>query len=172
MTDFVREYALALFSLASEDKALENVRTSLQDFLLNLDEESRLFFSHPAFQKSEKKIVIEKLHVHPLLSDFLKVLIDNERFEFVDKISISFEDIIKNQNQLLKVEVLSKEPLAKEYLSRIKNKLEKDYNRKVLLEEAIDKSIIAGYKLRFEGYELDDTVSRRLKDLVTTLKKN
>ncbi|MGD9910504.1 MAG: ATP synthase F1 subunit delta [Candidatus Izemoplasmatales bacterium] len=172
MTDFVREYALALFSLASEDGTLDKVSESLQGFISNLDLESRLFFSHPAFQKSEKKLVIEKLNVHPLLSDFLKVLIDNERFEFIDEISISLEDIIKNQNQLLKVEVLSKEPLEKVYLTRIKNKLEKDYNRKVLLEETTDKSIIAGYKLRFEGYELDDTASRRLKDLVTTLKKN
>lgn len=172
MTDFVREYALALFSLANEEKALDKISRSLQEFNLSLDEESKLFFSHPAFQKSEKKSVIDKLTIHPLLSDFLKVLIDNERFEFINEIALSLEDIIKNQNQLLKVNVVSKQPLTKENLSRIKNKLEKDYNRKVLLEETLDSTIIAGYILRFEGYELDDTVSRRLKDLVTTLKKN
>jgi len=172
MTDFVREYALALFSLGSELHEIEQISTGFKSLLNELNEESRLFFSHPAFQKSEKKEVIEKLNLLPLLSDFLKVLIDNERFEFVDEIYLSLEDIIKNQNQLLKVKVVSKQPLTKENLSRIKNKLEKDYHRKVLLEEVLDPRIIAGYILRYEGYEVDDTVSRRLKDLVTTLKKN
>lgn len=172
MTDFVRQYALALFSLAKEQHKVEDVSQDFYTFLQNLDSESKLFFSHPSFHHKEKKAMIESLKLGMLLQDFLKVLIDNERFAYLEEIYWMYVDIVKNQHQLLQVTVVSKTPLAKAELARIKNKLEKDYNRKVAMEELIDQSIIAGYILKYEGYEMDDTVSKRLQDLALSLKKN
>lgn len=172
MTDTARQYALAVFSLAKDKKEIDSFQKSLKSFIESLTEKDHLFFEHPRFSKQEKKSVIEKLNLTPLLTNFLNVLIDNERFEELSSIYYAYKDIVIHQDDLLNVLVYSKTKLSEQEKIRIVQKLEKDYSRKVIMTEMIDKTIIAGYRLEFEGYEIDDTVSRRLSDMVKNLKKN
>ncbi len=172
MTDLTRQYALALFSLASEKKEIPIIQEEFTKLSLSMNDESMLFFLHPAFQKTEKKEIIAQLKFTPLLTNFLSVLIDNERFDYFNDILEAYIELVKNQNNLLNVIVKSNSPLTEKQIERIKSKLEKDYNRTVILQSEIDETILAGYKLEFEGYLVDDTVEKRLNDLVLSLKKN
>lgn len=172
MTDSARQYALAVFGLAKESDVLDALLLDFARFLMSYDEETRMFFQHPSFRKGEKKDFISHLDLMNLLKNFLYLLIDNNRMDMIQEIYTALQDIIANQNKQLVVKIISKTPLSREQLLRVKNKLEKDYMREVQFEELIDSTMIAGYKLLFEGSVLDDTIERKLNDMRTNLKKN
>jgi len=172
MTDIARQYALAVFGLAKENNLVESLKTDFAVFLASYNEETRLFFQHPAFRKGEKKEIISHLEILDTLKNFLYLLIDNDRMDSLFEIHDALNDIIMNQNMLLRVQVISKTSLSKTQLERIKIKLENDYHRSVEIEEIQDESMIAGYKLLFEGSVYDETIERKLIDLRTNLKKN
>lgn len=172
MTDAARQYALAVFSLAFEKDLVKKLQDQFLSFIEGFNQESKSFFLHPGFHKQEKKNILDKLDLIPLFRDFLFVLIDNDRFDLLDDVSVAYDDLVTNQNNILNVQIYSKILLTAQQKDRITQKLERDYNRTVHLEEFIDESIIAGYKLTFDGYTLDDTIQRRLSDLKTNLKRN
>ena len=172
MTDSARQYALAVFSLAREQNNLEIVLKDFSSFMESFDQEVRLFFLNPGFSRLEKKRVISKMKVSKHFQSFLYLLVDNDRFDIVKEIFDVFLDLILHLNKMMNVTVISKTPLSVAQKNRVIQKLEQDYSRVIHLDEVIDESIIAGYKLVFEGNLLDDTIGRRLSDLQINLKKN
>ena len=172
MTDSARQYALAVFSLAREQNNLEIVLKDFSSFMESFDQEVRLFFLNPGFNRLEKKQVISKMKVSKHFQSFLFLLVDNDRFDIVKDIYDVFLDLILHLNKMMNVTVISKTPLSVAQKNRVIQKLEQDYSRVIHLDEVIDESIIAGYKLVFEGNLLDDTIGRRLSDLQINLKKN
>ncbi|MDD3123623.1 MAG: ATP synthase F1 subunit delta [Candidatus Izemoplasmatales bacterium] len=172
MTDSARQYALAVFSLAREQNNLEIVLKDFSSFMESFDQEVRLFFLNPGFNRLEKKQVISKMKVSKHFQSFLFLLVDNDRFDIVKDIYDVFLDLILHLNKMMNVTVISKTPLSIAQKNRVVLKLEQDYSRVIHLDEVIDESIIAGYKLVFEGNLLDDTIGRRLSDLQINLKKN
>jgi F-type H+-transporting ATPase subunit delta len=172
MTDSARQYALAVFSLAREQNSLEIIIKDFSTFMESYDQEVRLFFLNPGFNRLEKKQVISKMKVSKHFQSFLYLLVDNDRFDIVNDVYDVFLDLILHLNKMMNVTVISKNPLSIAQKNRVIQKLEQDYARVIHLDEVIDESIIAGYKLVFEGNLLDDTIGRRLSDLQMNLKKN
>jgi F-type H+-transporting ATPase subunit delta len=56
-------------------------------------------------------------------------------------------------------------PLLKEEKEELIKKLGNKYNKKIILQEEIDKSIIGGVYVRVGDDVLDGTLSTRLKDI-------
>jgi len=172
MTEASVQYAIALFGLAKEKKIEEKIEQDFKSLKKIINEDATSFFLHPAFSKEEKKSVVDQLQYERLLLDFLFVLIDNERFDLLDEILEAYHNLLIQQNNEMHVKVFSSKPLSDEQLSRIKEKLEKEYHRHIQFEPLVDLSLIAGYRLEFDGYELDTSVKTKLADLKQALKRN
>ena len=65
----------------------------------------------------------------------------------------------------------SKVNLTKEYLDKLKEKLEIKTSKNVLLENVIDKSITAGIRIEYESNIIDLTVDKKFNDLINDLKR-
>lgn len=172
MSEEARQYALALFALAEEGNSLPKIQNQMNQFVLQLDQEVRRFMRHPGFSKDEKKKVISSSQGRSLFTDFLFVLIDNERFDLISEIQEAFEEILLHRKDILKAKVYSKTTLTPSELERIRHKIEKDHRQKVELENILDASILAGTRIEYEGYIHDATASRQLTDLASELYHN
>lgn len=169
MTGIANQYALAVFSLARNDKRHEEFLSILESFVNNMEEDTYKFFAHPKISKVNKKQTLEKVVNDKLLLNFLKVLIDNDRFDLIEAISLEYRNILDNLNQIMNVTIVSNKLLSKNNIDRIKNKLAEKYNRKILIENNIDESILGGFRVEFEENVIDETINKQLDDIKASL---
>ena len=169
MTDVERQYARAVFLLALERKEVDEVYSELKNFIKSLDTETRQFFLHPKIDKQDKQNVIEKAIKNQLLVNFLKVIIDNDRFDLLETISYAYLDLINELNETVEVHVFSNQALTDENINKIKNNLEQKLLKKVKITQTIDSSIIGGIRIVFQGKIIDQTINSSLEKMKQTL---
>lgn len=169
MTGIAHQYALAVFSLAEEAGRAEKFIDVLKQFASGLDEQTDKFFIHPKIEKAEKAKILENIIQDQLLLNFLKVLIDNDRFLLIPAIIGSYQDILDNIHKVMKVIVYSKQPLTDKNISKIKEKLHKQYNRTIEIQETIDDTIKGGIRIEFEGNVIDETINKQLENIRSSL---
>lgn len=165
------EYALAIFSLALERRVEQDTFTILEGFHSSLTKDMKKFFRHPAIEKAAKKQVIEGGLEEPLVRNFLYLLIDNQRFEQLDDIVKEYRLLLQKQNRQLVLKVYSKTALSKETLQALQSKYARDTGRSVLIENILEPTLIAGIRLEFDGYVLDQSINHYLDDLTKQLQR-
>jgi len=165
------QYAEALFALALEENQVEEVLSNFNAFVDAQDEKILKFLTHPKVKKNEKKEVIANVVTNSLFKNFVFVLIDNSRIEYLDDCLSEFKAINDKQNKLMNAVVYSKELLPIADLNKLKNNLGMKHNRKVMIENVVDETIIGGIRLEFEGQILDETINNHLQTLKYNLMK-
>mgnify|MGYP001148205716 CR=1 FL=1 len=97
MIDVAKQYAIALFSLASEKKQMDQMDVCFKAFIEGLDNNAWQFFLNPKVKDLDKHAVIEKVMDEKLFVDFLKVVINNKRFVILNDIAKSYKELL-NEN--------------------------------------------------------------------------
>jgi len=159
------QYAVALFSLAREQDETERVDDAFTRFVEAFDTQARRFFLDPRVAKKEKKRVLGELSLHPLLQDFLFVLVDNRRFANVEDILAEYRRLKAEENQEMHVVVRSRRPLQKSRIKALKEEFASRYNRRVTIENQIDEEILGGLRFEYDGKVVDDTINKAFKQL-------
>ena len=165
------QYAEALFGLAKENNQVKTVLADLKGLNSAIDAEIYNFLNHPKMTKDAKKEIISKVITNDLIKNFVYVLIDNIRIELLDDIYLEFTKIVDNQNKVMNVVVYSNKLLTKEQTAQLVANLKKKHNRKIELENVVDKTIVGGMRIEFEGKVLDDTINNYLHNLKANLTK-
>lgn len=166
-----QQYAEALFGVAIDSNELETVLKEYKVFNQAIDESISLFLKHPKISKKEKKEVIEKAVKNKSLRSFIFVLIDNSRVEYLAECLVELEKIIDNQNRVMKVEVFSGNKLNKLQLEQLESNLKNKHNREIKLTNIVDKSIVGGLRIEYDGHVLDETINNYLYGLKANLTK-
>jgi F-type H+-transporting ATPase subunit delta len=170
MNGKANEYALAVFGLAGEMHREAETLETLRAFRRSLDKEAAAFFKSPSVAKEAKRSVVRHAVADPLVRDFLCVLIDNRRFDWLEDIEAALEDLILRQNQILKVTITARAPLSPQTIAGLQAKYEAMHRRPVVIETKLDPDLIAGLKIAYGGSVEDRTIDRRLSDLKQSLK--
>jgi len=165
------QYAEALFALAKDAKQVKDIYDEFKNLNDSLDSEIYKFLNHPGISKKDKKEIISKSVENNILKRYIYVLIDNSRIDLLNDSLIEFATIIDNQNKIMKVQAFSSKSLSPEQLKQLIENLEKKHNRKIELENIVDKSIVGGLRIEFEGMILDDTINNYLHSLKANLTK-
>ncbi len=165
------QYAEALFGLSLENAQVSLIYSEFQTISKAFDTEIYKFLIHPKITKKEKKDLVGKFVENDLLKRFIFVLIDNSRIEILDDTLQEFGKLIDNQNKIMKVQVYSHKKLSLEQHKQLTTNLEKKHNRKIELENIVDRSIVGGLRIEFEGMILDDTINNYLHSLKANLTK-
>jgi F-type H+-transporting ATPase subunit delta len=169
MTDVERQYARAVFSLALERNEVDIVYQELRTFIDSLGHNAKQFFSHPKIDRLDKQAVLEKVIKNKLLTNFLKVLIDNDRFELLETVAYAYLDLINEMNEVVEVVVYSNTKITASNIEKIKISLEKKLLKKINMTQIIDPSIIGGIKIEYQGSVIDQTINTSLEALKQTL---
>lgn len=165
------QYAEALFSLSLEKNQIDDVYQSYHRFVNALDIEINKFLNHPKVSKDDKKHLLKNVVSNDLLYNFVCVLIDNTRIDYLEDCLQEFKKIIDHQNHVMNVTVYAGKKLTKQALDNLVVNLSKKHNRKVAITHVVDPVIIGGLRIEFEGNVLDETINNYLHGMKANLTK-
>lgn len=170
MTLTDREYAEALFSLATENGNAEEYGTHLT-FLEELIEKNPgylEFLSTPALPVRERLQGIEdafsKTFPEPLVS-FLKLLCENGHIGALTECIKEYHRLLRTLSNTAQARIISAVALEDPQKIAVCNKLERLCGKKIEPTYEIDPSILGGLKIELEGRTLDGSVKHRLQEV-------
>lgn len=170
MADLKQEYARTLFDLSKEENKEDAILADMR-FLNTLLEENPGYvklMSAPNIKKEERKALIDEAFrskIHPYILNFMKILVENGCFSLIGGCCEEFVKLYNKENNIEVVTIFSSVELSDKQKERLKNKLSLKLKKTIELQEKIDKSLIGGLKLSFDGEMLDGSVKSRLDEI-------
>ncbi|OCL25647.1 ATP synthase F1 subunit delta [Orenia metallireducens] len=168
-------YAQALFDLAMEDKALEETENQFHEIVnvVNSNDELKQLLNHPKLSNDQKKETLTKVFEKELsnyLMNFIKILIDKGRVDYLQAIYQQFKKLVDTQQNRLEVQVISPINLSEKYQDKLKLKLEDTTKKEVALKLKVQPELLGGLILKIGDKVIDGSLLNHLKKLENTLK--
>jgi F-type H+-transporting ATPase subunit delta len=166
----IKRYVKALYQLAEEEKIQEKIMTDVQ-MLLKFIRESPEFASvleNPLIKPGVKSKAIQKIFAddfHPVIINFLLLLIKNRREIYLKNICLFFSQYYKSFFRIKQGILTTAIELAPKFKEEIFNFITRKFRMKVELSEKIDPSIIGGFVLRIEDQQIDASIKTQLKKI-------
>lgn len=165
-----RRYALALYQVAEEkgkvDQFLEDLRQIVE--LVKSDKDLQLLIEHPQVSTSNKKKLFEDLFKSKVDDDmvsFLNLLIEKDRILELDNMLSQMERIYLEKHDTCIAEVKTVLPLEEEEKNQLIDKLQKKFNKKIILQEEIDENILGGVYVKVDNEVIDGTIKSKLEEM-------
>lgn len=170
MTEISREYATAIFMLATEKNVKEEYKTALNSlkdvFLKNPDYIS--FLSSKSISLKERLDAIEKAFSSDVSEDvvsYLMLLCEKGRIGCFMKSVDIFNELFDLSKRVSNAKITSAVELTDDEKARLKEKLEKTMKASLLMEYFVDKSLIGGIVAEIDGKVIDGSIKKRLHDI-------
>jgi ATP synthase F1 delta subunit len=162
-------YARSLFEVAKDSDKLDDIREQLGAFADALDEshELQVFFFSPYFSTQEKEEGLGKAvtGADPVFMNFLALLIENHRMPVLFRVRRAYEDLWREENKLLPVQITSAVELDKNTVKEIGDRIADQTGRKIDLAAEVEPDILGGIVVRVGNSVLDASVRNRLEQL-------
>ncbi len=170
------KYGMAIFELADEKNLLEAVQQELAMVSELFAEHPDLqpFVSNPRVPSVAKRDVLRQVFadkVQPFILSFLLLVADRRRETILPDIIKAYNRFLNERRGLVEVRVTTARQLADAEYEALASRLGKRLDRQVVLEKAIDPSIIGGVVVRIGDKLIDGSVVRQLKQLENALMK-
>jgi len=156
-------YAKVLFEEDSSLDFLKKLKAYIKIFTEDLSVFS--FFNSPLISFEEKTGVLDQAlkQAPALLKSFFKVLLKNKSFFLLSEIQENFQELWNDKNKLCPALVFRSQALTEREKADLKDSLKNFFNKKIVLQEKEDKSLIAGLKVFAGGYIFKGNTSHFLK---------
>ena len=165
-----RRYALALYKVAEEKNKVDEYLQDLREIcdIIDNNKELKAVIEYPQISTKQKKrifIDIFKGKIDEELLSFLLILIEKGRILYLREKLNQFEQINLEKKNVVIAQVKSGIEMTDEQTSKLKSKLEKMYNKTVIIKHEIDKSIIGGLYVRVGNDVIDGSIKSKLDDM-------
>ena len=169
MEEIAEVYSRALFDVAKEHDALDEVHEQLGQFADELDKnhDLQVFFFSPYFSSQEKKDGIGKMisGADEHFVRFLELLAERHRMPAIFRIRREFDALYAEERKLLPVTITSAVELDDDTVNEIARKIEEQTGRKVELTRKVDPDVIGGLVMRVGNIVMDGSIRSRLERL-------
>ena len=168
-------YASALFSIAIEKDVVGDFMDQaslLRDSLR--DPECQRVLVHPHITSAEKQEFFKKAFsgaIHEDLMAFLFLTTDKNRETFIVPALTALTDMIDRHMKRVTADVYSASGLDDKQVSSMKEILSDKLGKTVEVSLNIDPTVIGGPYIYVDGYYIDWTVKKRLRDLTVHMKE-
>ena len=160
------EYAKALYELALEEKKVD----LFWDYFIAVDKtdddpDFQKLMSSPIIDNKEKKEIIKKIYykLDNTFLNFLYVLIDHNHFSICDKIGHEYRKLVRNEKNIMFIDVISAKELTKNQENKIVTSLKTKYSDKTLQFKYIVKpDLIGGIQIISNGVSIDMSLKASL----------
>ena len=158
-------YSSAIFELGQESGLLPQFDTDLsyvQD-LFSTHEELRQILINPMLEVVGKKKILEQIfgsEVHPLIMNFLYVMVDRRRSPYIMETARAYVKRSRESRGILEAKVTVIEVLRK---------LQEITGKECVIEEQVDPSILGGMIIQVGDTRIDGSMARRLEELKKSL---
>lgn len=161
------KYARALFLSARERNLLDTIYEQMRDLRVMVIKDRTMlnFLGAPQILEKAKKDMIREVfspRVERLLVEFLVLLVDKRRVNFLVEIIDEFERLVEAEKGVGRVTVVTAVPLTDDERSRLSQKMATKTGLKIILEEKVDRSIIGGLIVILHDEIIDGSIRHGL----------
>ena len=169
-----REYAKALFMLANEENCCDDILLDLRCAVTAVNQNKTYLelLDTPSLSKEEKISLIDEAFssLSQNVVNLIKILCEKRSTRLLPEILKEYEALYDDKFNILRVEAISARPMTQEQIEALKEKLEKEKQKTVVITNTQDPEILGGLKLRFAGIQLDGSLKTRLEKIEESLK--
>lgn len=171
-----KRYAKALYELGQEEGLEQKFLEDLQNMAQIVDQSSefRSIMESPLYDITLKKRilkdVVSKIALSEYIENFLKILLDKDRFTFLADIMDGYKQILDAASGRVRARITSATKLDATQLERIAKALSEVVKKEVDVDVKIEPSLIGGVVAEVEGMVYDGSVRTQLTRLKQSLK--
>ena len=162
-------YAKAVFSLANDSNISSNVYKDMMfyiDFSKIDSSFSEMLISSVINLKSKQDIILSlNTQICNLSKDLIGLLITNKRLSIFVDVANSYKSLYEQSNNMTKAIVITALPITEDIKQSALNKINSISNKTVEIHNIIDKNILGGFILRYEGKEYNASLSNKLQKI-------
>ncbi len=164
-------YAGALMNVAQNHDLVDRFSGDVR-FLLELLQSSREleeFLDHPFHDPAAKKAVLGQLvsqQVHPLMANFLMLLVDRRRINLLEGVCREFQAMVRRLKQTVLAEIVSAVSLTATQEQEVRDRiLALTKAREVELQSILDPAILGGVIIKIGSQVVDASLRSQLRRL-------
>jgi len=174
ISTIARPYAVAVFNLAKEKKALKEWSEML-GFLAQASQDERMntFINDSKVSDEDREKALIKIAAKRLNAygeNLIKLLIEYKRLNVLPEISQAFEALKATDEGTLEAEIIVASKPTDQEIDTLVKSLEKKFNKKIDAKVTIDEAIIGGIKVIVGDTVIDASVREQLQNLAYALK--
>ena len=167
------KYAKTLFNLSKKSNCISLIQNQLKSvsYLYNKVPAFRLVFITRRINSENKVAIMQKAlkDFEPLIVEFISILIqNNQTFNLLDVIA-RFNNLVRADSNISKVEITISEQLNDADLEHISQTICNKLNSAPKISIMTDSNLIGGMKLRVGNKIFDNSVNYQIKQLKKTL---
>lgn len=170
-----KEYAKALFLLTEEEGTTETVLEELSAIagIMRENPDYSRLLDTPALTKEERLSLINEAlsSFNEKLTNLIKILAEGRLSHVIPQLHKEYNALYCDARGILHAEAVTAIPMSEIQLLNMKEKLESETGKQVVLKNTQDKSILGGVVLRYGGVQLDGSVKTRLDKFEEALAK-
>jgi F-type H+-transporting ATPase subunit delta len=165
-----RRYALALYEIAEKNNKVDEYLQDLRDIcdLFDSNEDFYQVIKHPKVNTAKKKQLFNDLFkgkIDEELLAFLIVLIEKGRVLYLREKLNQMVDIDLEKRNTIRGIVKTAVPLLDKELEQLKNIFEKKYDKTILFDTKIDRSLLGGVYVKVGNDIIDGTVKSKIEEM-------
>lgn len=170
-------YAKALFELATEQNAQDEIFTDFECFVALLGEQPELYRALSAFlfpvgeRESLAANICSEAKVNKVLEHFIRLLIARNRFSVIGGIFDAYRAFLDERQGIVRGTAVAAAPIGDDQLRQLSDAFSKKFSSKVLLEEKIDPSILGGIIVKVKGKTFDGSLKTTIQNLRASLER-
>ena len=170
--EIAKRYAGAIYNIAKSSDSVNEVREVLNILMENYEEseEFRKILEDPLKKFSKKEKFLEKYfnHTSKEALGVIKYIVKKQRLSLIGEIKDYFLKLYYEENNKLPVTAIFAKELSEKQREQLVQKLEKKYNKKIVLNVKVDKEIIGGGILKIGN----EVINGSIKNQIEEIKKN
>jgi F-type H+-transporting ATPase subunit delta len=169
-----RRYALAIFQLADEQRAIEPIGADLHVLsdAVYEDATTKGFFLSPVIDRKEKERVLLAAFsgkAHEVALNALLLLVRKRREALLAEIVRQYDALQLQARGAEPLTITTAKPLSDQQLRALVSRLEGVYGKKFDVAQQVDPNLIGGVRIMMGDRRVDGSVEGRLQELSRTL---
>ena len=167
-------YGTALVEAArevgKEDQILEEAQAVVQ--LIEDEPDLHQFINYPGVSADEKKEVLKNIfegRICEELLNFLYILVDKRRTMNFERIIKVYKSLVEKEEGVSYGTVYSVVKLSDERIAELEEQTSKLLQMNVKLENELDPSLLAGFKILMEGKIIDASYRKKFDELASQM---
>ena len=156
--------------LGKEDQILEEAQAVVQ--LIEDEPDLHQFINYPGVSADEKKEVLKNIFEGRIcneLLNFLYILVDKRRTMNFGRIVKVYKSLIEREEGVSYGTVYSVVKLSDERMAELEEQTSKLLQMNVKLENELDPSLLAGFKILVEGKIIDASYRKKFDELASQM---
>jgi F-type H+-transporting ATPase subunit delta len=176
VTGLSGRYALALFALASDSKAIDQVAADLDRIGVMLEQSADLahLVRAPIFGRSDQArgvlAVLAAAEIGDLVRRFVGVVASNRRLQALPDMISAFRKVLAHHRGEVLAEVTSAQALSERHLQEIRSALVKIAGPGTKVLTRVDPELIGGLVVKLGSRLLDGSIRSKLNSLKLVMK--